>query len=65
MNKIWAFVSALFVAIVVSQEELAIAENSFKQGNISSQSLGVIRHIHENYPCSQLRSDKVYARDPH
>jgi iron complex transport system substrate-binding protein len=35
---------------IVSQEELDAAENSFKQGNISSHDIELIRHIHEAYP---------------
>jgi iron complex transport system substrate-binding protein len=35
---------------IVSQEELDAAENSFRQANISSQDIELIRHIHEAYP---------------
>lgn len=36
--------------LIVSDEELEAAETSFKDGDISSEDLETIIHIHENYP---------------
>ncbi|MDH7597324.1 MAG: ABC transporter substrate-binding protein [Methanothrix sp.] len=41
---------------VVSDDELKIAEESYAKGEISSDSLSEIRHIHERYPMSVVDS---------
>lgn len=42
--------------MLVSADELKIAENSHAKGEISSDSLAEIRHIHERYPLSVVDS---------
>jgi len=41
---------------IVSSQELQVAEQNYKDGNLSSEDLANIKHIHDNYPRSIIDS---------
>ncbi len=47
---------------IVSDEEMGVAEQSYKDGKITSDQLEEIRHIHENYPRT-IVCDPPYGKE--